>query len=268
MANTVSNNKISHLVSTQLPFFVRNDHDNFVRFMEAYYEYVEQDTKVVNRIKNVQSFQDVDRTIDDFSEKLYENFLKFIPKDTAVDKRLLLKNIKDFYRARGTEKAAKFLMRIIFDEEIEFYYPKKDVLRVSDGKWFKQKSIRISGTEIDGVADSTLTGLEKYIATRLTGVTSGATALVERVDRFYEQGTLVDELIISNVNGDFTNGENVTSMYDDENGITHTIISATFSGIINSLTIVDEGSGYSIGDPVVIVSNTGSGACVSVSQVS
>lgn len=268
MANTISNNKISHLVSSQLPFFVRNDHENFVRFMEAYYEYLEQDTKVVNRIKNVQSFQDVDRTIDEFSDKLYENFLKFIPEDAFVDKRLLLKNIKDFYRARGTEKAARFLMRIIFDEEIEFYYPKKDVLRVSDGKWFKQQSLRISGTEIDGVADSSLTGLERFIATTITGSISGSTAIVERVDRFYEQGTLVDELIISNVNGDFENGESVSTTYNDEFGVEHDIESVTFGGIINSVTIDNEGTGYSIGDPVVIVSNTGTGACVTVSQIS
>jgi len=35
--HTISNNRISNLIRTQLPFFVQNDHANFINFLEAYY---------------------------------------------------------------------------------------------------------------------------------------------------------------------------------------------------------------------------------------
>jgi len=264
----ISNNKISHLVSSQLPFFVRNDHGNFTAFLEAYYEFLEQDDEVVNRIKNVQTYYDIDRTIDEFTDDLYATFTKLIPEDILADRKLLLKHVKDFYRAKGTEKSVRFLMRILFNEEIDFYYPKKDVLRVSDGKWFIQKSLRINSTLLNDVSDDTLATLERYIGTRITGSTSEATAIIERVDRFFEQGFQIDELILSNINGDFESGEQITTMFDDENGVTQDLESTIISGILNTVEIINGGANYIIGDPVIVVSSTGAGACVTVSAVS
>lgn len=267
MANTISNNRISNVVQSQLPFFVRGDHQTFAKFLEYYYEYLEQDQKTVNTIKNLKDYQNVDLTIDQFSDRMYTLFMKYIPKDTAADKDVLIKHIKDFYRAKGTEKATRFLMRLLYNKEIEFYYPKKDILRASDGKWFVQKSLRITETQIENVANNTLFGLEKFTGTRITGNTSNASALVERVDRFFEQGTQIDELIISNVDGNFENGETVFAIFNDTED-TDTITANIFGGIVSSVLITNAGTGYSIGDPVVFLSNTGTGACATVTSVS
>src|SRR5438105_1691221 len=136
-----TNNKISNIVSSQLPSFVRNDHPTFIAFMEAYYEYIEQSNtsigfgKVVDIQKNFLAYQDVDKTIADFADKIYEEFLLLIPKETAVDKALLIKKVQDFYKAKGTQKALKFLLRIIYNLDSNIYLPKQDILRASDGKW-------------------------------------------------------------------------------------------------------------------------------------
>lgn len=266
MANTVSNSKISNLVQSQLPGFVRDDHPMFATFLEYYYKYLEQDQKTINTIKLLNSYQDVDLTVDQFSDKMYSLFLKFLPKDALVDKALLIKNIKDFYRAKGTENATRFLMRILYNIEIDFYYPKRDVIRASDGKWFVQKSIRITDTAIENTSNTSLYGLEKFTGTRITGNTSNASALVERVDRFYEQGTQIDELIISNVDGNFENGETIFAIFndiEDEDTITANI----FGGVVSTIRVTAPGTGYQIGDPVILVSNTGTGACATVSAV-
>lgn len=263
----VSNNKISNLISSQVPFFVRDDHTTFVRFLEAYYEFLEQEDQVVNSIKQVNTYYDVDLTIDDFSAYLYKTFLKLIPENVIVDKDLILKNIKDFYRARGTEKAARFFMRALFGEEIDFYYPKKDILKASDGKWYIQKSLRVNDTMVESVADDSLTALEHFIGIQIRGSSSNTTALVERVDRFYEQGTLIDELVISNIDGTFENGETVSGSWNDVESV-KSISANIFSGILNTITIVNGGTGYSVGNPVILLSNTGSGACAYIAQVS
>ena len=217
----ISNNKISSLVKSQVPFFVRNDHATFVRFIEAYYEFLEQNDQAVNGIKTAKQNIDVDLTIDVFADKMYEHFMKTVPSTIIADKKLVMKNIKDFYRAKGTEKSAQFLMRILYNQDIELYYPKKDILKTSDGKWFIQKSLRVNNITVDDVTDTSLAALDLFIGSRIRGQTSNTTAIVERVDRLFEQGSQVDELIISNIDGSFngcsdtwlTNGRIVMSMF-------------------------------------------------------
>jgi hypothetical protein len=268
MANTISNNRISNLINSQLPFFVRNDHANFVLFLEKYYEYLEQNDKVLNRIKNIQNFQDIDLTEDEFAEKLYSTFMILLPDDIVADKKLLVKHIKDFYRAKGTEKSVKFLFNIIYNtSDISFYYPKKDILRASDGKWYIQKSVRIIDTKLGGSSNTSLSALDKFIGTQIRGNTSGTLALVEKVDRFYERGIRIDELIISNVDGQFENGESIFTVFNDVQSL-NTLSANIYSGILNTITIISGGTGYKIGDHVLIVSNTGTGACATVAQVS
>ena len=267
-ANTsISNNKTSHLVSSQVPFFVRNDHSKFVLFLETYYKYLEQENKATNRAKNLNTYRDVDLTIDEFSEKLYQTFMKYVPKDVMADKNLIIKHIKDFYRAKGSENATRFLFRIMFNEEIEFYYPKSDILRFSDGKWFVQKTLRVNSTNLNGNTTSSLVDLEKFVGTRVTGNTSNATAIVERVDRFYENGALIDELIISNVSGTFRAGEIVFTLYNDvETQVP--LYASLYSGFLASISISNAGAGYTAGYSIPIESMTGNGAIAVISSVS
>lgn len=269
-----TNNKISNLVKSQVPFFVRNDHEKFISFIEAYYEYLEQANttlaggKTVERAKNLLNYIDVDKTIDDFAEKLYSHYLHNFPKEAKGDKALILKNVKDFYRAKGTQKSVDFLMRVLFNEEPNYYYPKDDILRASDGKWFVQKSLRISDTKIDGTSNNSIAAINKYIGTRVRGTSSNAEATIERTDTFYEFGVRIDELSISSLKGTFDDGEVIITNYTDENGIERTVTSNVFGGIVNSITIQNGGSQYVVGDPVLIVTSTGSGAVARIAQVS
>lgn len=267
-----TNNKISHLVSGQLPQFVRDDHPNFVAFIEAYYEFLEQNSdtlaagQVVERSRNILNYVDIDKTLDVFSDKLYKKFMDSFPINVLADRATILKHAKDFYRAKGTEKSFKFLMRALYGKEVELYYPKKDVLRASDGKWYIQKSVRVNNTTINGTANSSLSGLELFVNHRITGNNSLATATIESVDRYFNAGAQVDELIISNITGAFEAGENVTASFS-VSGQTYNVSATIFTSEIASITIVDSGSNYVIGDPVLIISSSGNGACAVVGSV-
>jgi hypothetical protein len=269
-----TNNKISNLIKSQVPFYVRNDHEKFIAFIEAYYEYLEQANttlsagKTVERAKNLLNYIDVDKTLDDFAEKLYSYYLHNFPKEAKADKNVILKNVKDFYRAKGTQKSIDFLMRVLFNEEPTYYYPKNDILRASDGKWFIQRSIRVSDTQIDNVSNSSIAAFQKFVGTRITGLTSNAQATIERTDTYFEFGTRIDELSISSQKGNFEDGEIVRTNYIDENGIERTITSNVFGGIVQSVTVVNGGSQYQLTDPVPIITSTGSGAVLRIAQVS
>lgn len=265
---TDSNNKISYLINSQVPFFVRNDHPNFISFLEAYYEFLEQQGAELDTIKNMRQYYDVDQSIDQFLQKFYDSLLKFIPEETTVDKTLLLKNIKEFYRSRGTEKSVRFLMRLLFGEEVSsFYYPKNDILRASDGKWFIEKSVKITDFKVNGVANNDINTLKNFNGRRITGATSNAFAIVERADTYYDAGALVKELKISGQVRTFNNGEKITATYF-EDGVEKTLSANLFSGSINTVEVIKSGTGYSVGDAAVIESNTGTGAIVVVSSVS
>ena len=261
----ISNNKISNLVNSQVPFFVRNDHRNFVAFVEAYYEFLEQQTGAVNISRSLLDQVDIDQT-DLFANNFYNNFLSLIPKNTQVDKNLLLKNIKDFYRARGTEKSIKFLMRVLFNEETQFYYPQRDVLKVSDGKWLVEKSIKIGDVVINGQANNDTIAIDNFIGRKITGAQSNASALVEKVITYYDTGALVRELKISNQFRDFISGEQITATFI-ENGFEKTITANLFSGSINTVDIIEGGSRYNVGDIVAVESVTGNGAIIEVAEV-
>ena len=262
----ISNNKISNLVSSQLPFFVRNDHENFVAFLEAYYEFLEQETGALNVSRSLLDQSDIDLT-DLFIQKFYDNFIPFIPNDTTVDKTLILKKIKDFYRSRGTEKSIRFLMRVLFNEEVDFYYPKTDILRASDGKWFVEKSIKIRDIQISNVANDMTFAASNFIGRKIVGEVSNAYAIVENFDTYYENGSLVRELKISGQVGEFSSGERIDATFV-ENGVEKYISANLFSGSISSVTIKNAGSGYEVGNTVIVESNTGTGAVIIVSSVS
>ena len=262
-----TNTKISNLVSSQVPFFVRNDHPNFVVFLEYYYKYLEQNNKNLDVIKNISDYKDIDLSIDPYSEKLYNTFMKILPKEMLADKNMILKNIKDFYRAKGTENAIRFLLQILYGKDAGFYYPKRDIFKASDAKWLIEKSIRVGEVKINGSANSNIVGLNKFKSTRIRGNTSNATAIVETVDIFYENGFLVNELKLSNQVRDFTSGEEIFTKFDEE-GQEKTLSGTIFSGIISEVIIVNGGTGYSVGDRAIVESNTGSGAVIQVASVS
>lgn len=267
-----TNNKISSLINSQVPFFVRNDHQTFVAFLEAYYEYLEQSNttvqfgKTTERAKNFLNYIDIDKTLDDFTEKLYLQFLN-IPIDAVADKKLLMKHVQDLYRAKGTEKSYRFLMRALFGEEIDFYYPKDDILRASDGKWYIQKTIRVTDTKIENVANNNISGLEQFIGTRVSGASSNASAVIESIARLYDLGVQVDELTLSSIKGTFDSGENVSSTFIDENGALKSITAKILDGSINRIKITNPGSRYLVGDNIPVIGD-GTGANVTVASVS
>src|SRR5690606_31273579 len=110
-----------------------------------------------------------------------------------VDDRLLLKNIKDFYKAKGTEESIQLLFRILYNELIEFEYPGKYILRASDGRWLVEKSISVVliVDDVDSISTYDF----------LIGATSGASAKMQRIEQRLEDQILWTEIFITNQYG-------------------------------------------------------------------
>jgi hypothetical protein len=240
--------KISDLVAQQVPDFVRDEGPALVTFMEAYYEFMEQSGEQTERSHNILNYQDIDNTLDQFVQYFKGEVMDELPVEALADKRALVKRIKDLYRARGTPAAYRLFFRMMYGEEIDFYFPGVDILRSSDGRWLEEVSIRVAAPSTGSVSD--LAG--EIIA----GGTSGATAKVERIASTIEQGLRVYEVFVTNRQGNLIDGELIQN---SGNTINATIYTA--SGPLSAVTVTSGGAGHEIGDVVDLTGTlTGTGA--------
>ena len=129
----MNNERISVLVPDQVPEFVREEYPKFVSFLKAYYEFLEKsaDTNndLVNVSKQIREISDVDSSLDEFEQNFYNKFTSLLPRDTAVRKDILYKNISQLYRSKGSIESYKFLFRMLFGEEVDVIEPKNEILK-------------------------------------------------------------------------------------------------------------------------------------------
>ena len=245
---------LSSLVKNHVPGFVRDEYPTFILFLEKYYEWLETTQQVSEELHNLKNSFDIDASNNFYLEQLRQDLLPYFPSEIIANKRLFLKLIGAFYRANGTQDSIKFLFRALYNENIDIYYPKDDILIASDGKWVLPLALRIDTN------DSNILNIEK---TLLTGQTSKATALVEKVIRSVDRqlGITYIEVYVSNVSRQFTTGEIVSAVYND--GTQDITVTGRLVGALSEISIdprnrgllyngYDELTGYP-GDPVTIV---------------
>ena len=74
------------------------------------------------------------------------------------------------YAAKGTREGHELFFRILLGEEANIFYPTEHMLRVSDGDWRAETTLRCSGfTGVSG---------DEVINQKITAQTSGATAKI------------------------------------------------------------------------------------------
>lgn len=245
-------------ISGQLPEFVRIDHPTLVSFLTAYYEWLDSDNKYLRSPKKLASVIDVDTTLDEFINYFKNEYLLGFPEKLAmsektgkpVDPVKLMKNIKGFYRAKGTEKTYDFLFRVLFDTSVEFYYPKNDIMKLSDGKWVVRRSIKTS----NGLGNNIFDAVGKTIVQKNTNNEILASARVIEASTYRVGTNDITELFLGGVNGQFKAGYDGIEFTDSDGNIRKE--NRIFS-VIGKITITNSGTGYKAGDKVVFTTASG-----------
>ena len=264
-------NPISPLVAGQLPDFVKIDHPTLNSFLSAYYEWLDKDTTYLRSPKRLNEVIDIDTTMDEFVAKFKNEFLFDFPETlaelddgTTVDASKLVKNIKSFYKAKGTEKTYDFLFRILYDTGVEFYYPKKDILKLSHGKWILKKTIKLSNflgsTIFDSIGE---TVKQRNSQGEITASGRVMDATTYRVG-IYE----IAELSLGGINGAFDVAKGEVEFVDNYGNVRK---ENRIFPVIGEVTVTTAGSGYLLGDRVVLTpaaGDTGLNALGRVSEIS
>ena len=159
MPTTRIKEKISKLVSGHVPEFVKSDYTTFVSFIEAYYRFLEQDQGALEVVQNAKEYGDIDKTLDSFVNYFIANYAQDISYNVLLNKRLLVKRIKDLYEAKGGELSFKLLFKILYDTVVDTSHPYDNVLIASDGTWDQKVSLRVEITagSITNIVDRFLT---------------------------------------------------------------------------------------------------------------
>ena len=307
--------KTSLLVNRQVPEFVREEHPNFIVFLEAYYEFLQekQSTQIndlITQAKNLRYISDVDYSIAQFQKSFINNYASLIPQDALVDKDFLIKNVLPLYLARGNQKSFELLFRLLYGTEVTITFPKDNILRASDGKWTVENVVRVDndvysyyvgdGTKktfflaqqvtesdvtvfLDDVETTSgfyiLKESKKIVFTtapannvkikvqydnfdetlfanrKITGLTSGATAIIERAaPRLITQQISIELYIdAATLLGNFVNAETITTDIFADDGTTSITIRSDTVATLSSITVTNGGASYNIGDPVTII---------------
>lgn len=237
--------KTSLLIPSQLPSFVREnpDYDKFVTFLQAYYEWMEQNGNVTERSKNILNYKDIDRTTDEFLDYFKNEFLEYFPKDVLIDERTAIKYARQLYYTKGTPASFSFLFRILYNSDFDIFYTRDAVLKASDGLWYVAKSLKLA------------TANKKFLETsnlRLFGETTKSIATIENATVTGNRA----EVFISDITRLFESGEfvrvvdtnNQDVLFDGE------VLRAKIVGQISQIRIDPNNRGlfYQPGDPVVV----------------
>ena len=234
-------NKISTLVKNQFPDFYKEEGEQFLLFVQAYYEYLEQNDKMTDAIRNLESYNDIATTTDEFIEYFINQFIPSVPLDVQANKKLMVKYINQFNQSRGTVGAYKLMFRALYNEDIEISYPADQILKVSDGDWNIDRYL-VSAYDPNNY---------KFIGSTIKGAESEAEALVEDVIRRVVKGRDLMQILVSNIRGSFNHLEPVR-LKADIGGTGHAPI---VEAGIASLDIITPGGEYQEGDVGELISS-------------
>ena len=212
----------------------------------------------VNNITDLVKFRDPDNVISNFLSNFRDEFLATLPDILAnkVNKRNLIKNIKSLYRSKGTNRGHEIFFRVLFNEESQTFYPREQILRISDGKYDTLKVLRA----IADIGDTT-----ELVGRTITGADSKAYAIVENVAQYQIGADTVTEFILNNdsVQGTFQILEQIQGSASDTDDW---YIKATITGIPGTKTLTNDGSLNKTTDTVKVVAG-GIGAIFNIDEI-
>jgi len=121
-------------VSTVLPGWFEQSNPKFIKFMEAYEEFLDSDAGKFNfhqKVQDIFASRDIPDTDEDFLDQIIGEIGNGLTQSSFFEKpRLMARLLGNFYQQKGTKPAAEGFFRGFFGQEAEVVYPKKDIFIV------------------------------------------------------------------------------------------------------------------------------------------
>lgn len=248
----MSRNKISSLVSRQIPEFVREDYPTFVAFVEAYYEWLQ------TQLLDYASTRDLDTTLDEFIQYFKKELAYNLP-GIVQDDRFYIERIKDLYLAKGSEASYKLLFKLLYNKEVQLSYPGQQLLRASDGRWNQDVSLFAK----------VLYGNPQDVVGKIVEIETGSTIIKVPIDRRQDIEGEIDRIVAL--------GGNVYEFFIDRkyygviapgNRIRYSDqFQAEILAVPVHVNVLHAGSGFKVGQLFKIQSSTGTSTLVKITRI-
>ena len=212
--------------------------------------------RIKETYKNIYSFlQDIeDNSTYQTSLNIFKKFFRNnVSLDHSifkrVDPKLLTKRIIDYYKHRGTESSIYWFFKIFFDEQIDLYFPKVDILKLSKSDYKTRRWLKIDIKN----------NYTKFDQARIYSPLTGSSAIVRDLKMTSVDGVNNLFLDLVFVNGDFQeNSEIIAFDYITGEELIRSRVQSTVIGV----DVLDGGIGHKVGDRIKFNHHTSDGLAV------
>ncbi len=138
MSNSLGKYNISSYIDDLVPDHVESSYPDLVNFLKTYALYLERSNESGFYLNSLDIQRDIDHVEEKLLTELQNEIGIAVPRDFATNPRTFYKHLIEFYRSRGTPESITSFFRVIYDDEVETYFPFVDILNPSDGNWTDQ----------------------------------------------------------------------------------------------------------------------------------
>ncbi len=241
------------LVESHFPDFYRDEGSRFISFVKEYYRWMQSEGEAIHASRNLLDYRSIDTTSADFIKYFTNKYLIGIPLNSQANVQFLIKHASDIYKSKGTERGVQLLIQGLFDEEARVVFPGESIFKASDGTWTKPQYLELT-------ISSRTSG---FVGKEIIGSRSGAKAFLESLVTRRIAGKYQQVAYLSNVRGTFDTGELITTTNETFFENAPTII-----GSMTTLTVIDGGAEFFVGDIFDVSSSNGKQGKARVTEVS
>lgn len=191
---------IDALIQSMFPDFYNNNGQLFIEFCREYFAWLETTGQAVYYARSHIQNKDIDLTIDQFLLHFKKKFTPNVIYNTHSNVQDMVKQSLPFYRSKGTDLSFNLFFSLVYGTPANVFHPGDYVFSLSSGDYHKDIYLELSPSETN----------VQFLGQEIIGVTSGATAFVDRIIRRIIDGRILDVMYISAISGLFKFGELIT----------------------------------------------------------
>lgn len=254
----------SDVVAYQIPDYLRAAHPNLKKFLQYYYQWAEQESSGTGVLNRLIQNKDIDTASEYYADRTVGMFLHLFPETSHINKTILVKNIREFFTAKGSLPTFEFLMRAIFNEDVTLSWQSEFVLRPSDNKYVHDVTIAV---EV-GTGDFTKI-LGAKIEQTLPWYASGY-AISYEIANIGGRDVCIILLDHKKVINTFEVGSTVRFLHRDvllQDATENDYATGTVLPLLGTSSVVWGGSGYIPGDRVNLINGNGVRALAVIEEV-
>lgn len=135
---TVSTRRVTkeHVrVNQQLPEQLLEKAEPLIQLLKDYYSYMNEQGAPSNEFASITNARDIDQADEAYLDLIQKEIARTLPKATLSDRVKLYKSMMQYYSVRGSQDSIELFFKILFGDNVEVYYPMRDVLIPSSGNW-------------------------------------------------------------------------------------------------------------------------------------